>query len=359
MDFLIEKPTQTDIAQMVVLSAKKRAEYEIAQPIFWKKAEANDIQEKWFSEHLTQPMVFSFVAKTSSQIIGFIIGQNIKAPAVYQPGGLTCIVDDFCVSTATAWDTVGSALINKLLSLSQTNGAVQILVVAGQHDLPKNNFLKNQNFAVVSEWFLKDIPQNESEHDSLKPKIQKIQNPVQIRSSRLLLKEAEVANVEEILKFLNDNKDYHASFEPIRPESYYSAKYWVDRIQNEIAPNYGNVDAPLQLFISKLSEPNEIIGFLNFANIVRGAFQACHVGYMLAENAQGNGYMAESLEAAIHFMFTERNFHRIMANYMPNNEKSGKLLQKLGFQKEGVAKDYLRIQGEWRDHVLTSIINPY
>jgi ribosomal-protein-alanine N-acetyltransferase len=46
-----------------------------------------------------------------------------------------------------------------------------------------------------------------------------------------------------------------------------------------------------------------------------------------------------------------------MANYMPANERSGKLLKRLGFTVEGYARDYLFIAGAWQDHVLTSLAN--
>jgi ribosomal-protein-alanine N-acetyltransferase len=47
-----------------------------------------------------------------------------------------------------------------------------------------------------------------------------------------------------------------------------------------------------------------------------------------------------------------------MANYMPTNKRSGNLLERLGFTVEGYAKDYLLINGSWRDHLLTSGTNP-
>jgi ribosomal-protein-alanine N-acetyltransferase len=46
-----------------------------------------------------------------------------------------------------------------------------------------------------------------------------------------------------------------------------------------------------------------------------------------------------------------------MANYRPQNERSARLLERLGFTREGLAKDYLFIDGAWRDHVLTSLTN--
>jgi ribosomal-protein-alanine N-acetyltransferase len=50
--------------------------------------------------------------------------------------------------------------------------------------------------------------------------------------------------------------------------------------------------------------------------------------------------------------------HRVMASYRPDNARSGRLLENLGFEREGLAKAYLKIDGQWADHVLTSLVNP-
>jgi starch phosphorylase len=68
--------------------------------------------------------------------------------------------------------------------------------------------------------------------------------------------------------------------------------------------------------------------------------------------------MQEALEAAIAYMFETQNLHRIMANYIPGNERSARLLERLGFEREGYAKAYLNIAGRWQDHVLTARVNP-
>jgi ribosomal-protein-alanine N-acetyltransferase len=68
--------------------------------------------------------------------------------------------------------------------------------------------------------------------------------------------------------------------------------------------------------------------------------------------------MAEALRAANAFVFGQMRIHRIMANFRPENERSRQLLRRLGFAEEGFARDYLYIDGAWRDHVLTSLVNP-
>ena len=67
--------------------------------------------------------------------------------------------------------------------------------------------------------------------------------------------------------------------------------------------------------------------------------------------------MAEALQAAINYVFQELNMHRVMANYIPENRRSGNVLKKLGFVVEGYAREYLFINGQWQDHVLTSLTN--
>jgi ribosomal-protein-alanine N-acetyltransferase len=98
---------------------------------------------------------------------------------------------------------------------------------------------------------------------------------------------------------------------------------------------------------------------VGISNIVRGAFQAAYLGYHMAEKSQGKGYMSEALREVIDFAFTALNLHRLMANYRPENLASGRVLEKLNFVKEGLAKNYLLVNGQWSDHILTSLTNPH
>ena len=91
--------------------------------------------------------------------------------------------------------------------------------------------------------------------------------------------------------------------------------------------------------------------------MIRGAFQACHLEFSIAAEAQGQGLMQEGLSAAIALVFDTYGLHRIMASYCHDNVRSGQLLQRLGFNIEGTARSYLKINGVWRDHVLTALID--
>lgn len=110
-----------------------------------------------------------------------------------------------------------------------------------------------------------------------------------------------------------------------------------------------------RFLIRSKNSPYTIIGFCNFTQIFRGSFQACYLGYKIDHEYEGKGLMFEALTAAIRHVFEKLSIHRIMANYMPINDRSAKLLHRLGFTIEGYAKNYLLINGRWEDHVLTAL----
>jgi ribosomal-protein-alanine N-acetyltransferase len=146
-----------------------------------------------------------------------------------------------------------------------------------------------------------------------------------------------------------------AKWEPIRNSDYFSVEQTKQRVQSNV-DNY-QLGNSFTLFGFN-NDKTEIICICTFSNIVYGVFQACNIGYSISEKEQAKGLMFEMLEAAIHYVFDEYKLHRIMANYQPKNYRSEKLLTRLGFEKEGLAKSYLKIAGSWQDHMLTSKINP-
>jgi ribosomal-protein-alanine N-acetyltransferase len=99
-----------------------------------------------------------------------------------------------------------------------------------------------------------------------------------------------------------------------------------------------------------------MIGHVSLSNVVRGAFQSCNLGYSQDENACGKGYMTEALRVVLHFAFTEADLHRVEANVVPANTASIGVLKRLGFRQEGEAKRYLKINGDWEDHLRFAIL---
>lgn len=152
-----------------------------------------------------------------------------------------------------------------------------------------------------------------------------------------------------------DNAAHLARWSPARPEGYDTSDYWHDYVEkSRLAFAQG---ALIRLWIAPNAAPDKVIGTIGFSQITRGAFCSAVLGYQLAEEFQGQGMMYEALQCALGYAFCEQKLHRISANYRPENVRSGRLLKRLGFQIEGFARDYLFIDGAWRDHVLTSLTN--
>ncbi|MCU0119832.1 ribosomal protein S5-alanine N-acetyltransferase [Pseudomonas sp. B2M1-30] len=154
--------------------------------------------------------------------------------------------------------------------------------------------------------------------------------------------------------FYRRNQRHLAPWSPIRTTDYFST----EQIRRRLEVQASAFEASLAVHFAILTlDGQQMIGACNFSGIIRGAFQACYLGYHIDETRQGEGLMQEALEAAIAYMFDTQNLHRIMANYIPGNERSARLLERLGFEREGYAKAYLNIAGRWQDHVLTALVN--
>lgn len=174
-----------------------------------------------------------------------------------------------------------------------------------------------------------------------------------IATARLQLRVLSPEHAPVLQDYLQTNRAHLTPWEPARDEDYFT----LEKCEERLHAGYRLMEAGLaRQFAVFLDE--KMIGICNFSNIVRGVFQACHLGYAIAGQHQGQGYMYEAVQAGIAHMFRQHGLHRIMANYIPENLRSKALLDRLGFEKEGYAKSYLKINGEWRDHVLTALINP-
>jgi hypothetical protein len=98
---------------MAGLAERKREQYKDRAPVFHRlKAGARDQHAEF-------------------------LGVLVPPPPVYDPGGLTCLVDDFVVESPDLWPTVGAALLARATAVAKPRGAVQSVVVCGPHDVPK------------------------------------------------------------------------------------------------------------------------------------------------------------------------------------------------------------------------------
>ena len=184
----------------------------------------------------------------------------------------------------------------------------------------------------------------------------KTQNqPLQLRTSRLLLKSGDDVMAEAVLDYFLRNKEFLAEWEILRQPQFYTLEAQKQMLaEDKVNSERGQL---VKLWLCKAEEPDRVIGSVALSNIVRGAFLSCHLGYRLDGTEQGKGYMTEAIKELTAYAFQNLNLHRIEANIMPHNMASLKVTEKLGFYHEGLAKQYLRINGRWEDHIHMVLLN--
>lgn len=102
-------------------------------------------------------------------------------------------------------------------------------------------------------------------------------------------------------------------------------------------------------------EDDALVGGATVSNIRRGVAQMASLGYWAGEMYAGRGYVTAAVRAVVRFSFEDLNLHRVEAACQPDNLASRRVLEKAGFIEEGLARAYLKINGDWRDHVLFGI----
>jgi ribosomal-protein-alanine N-acetyltransferase len=107
-----------------------------------------------------------------------------------------------------------------------------------------------------------------------------------------------------------------------------------------------------------LRSTGAIAGLVNISSITRGRFQNASIAYAAFAPAAGQGYMTEGGGLAVRYAFTQLRLHRLEANIQPGNEASLRLVQRLGFRREGFSPDMLFIDGAWRDHERWALTAP-
>lgn len=149
------------------------------------------------------------------------------------------------------------------------------------------------------------------------------------------------------------NREHHRPWSPSRGPEFFTPSDWEQRLS--LAARAFEDGTAYSFIILDPADDSRVIGEINYSNVIRGVFHACFLGYNLDERVLRLGYMHEAISATLDFIFGEAQLHRVMANYMPSNERSAAVLQRLGFHVEGFARDYLFLDGAWRDHVLTAL----
>ena len=159
---------QADVAAMTTLAGIRREQYARYQPLFWRPAAgAQDKHRPYLARLVASEEVICLVGEEAGQLTGFLIATLTPVPPVYDPGGLTCQIDDFAVVAGSRWPTTGVRLLRAGLAEAIARGAVQAVVVTGHLDQAKRQALRACGLEIASEWWVTPQPLTPGEHHDL------------------------------------------------------------------------------------------------------------------------------------------------------------------------------------------------
>jgi ribosomal-protein-alanine N-acetyltransferase len=161
------------------------------------------------------------------------------------------------------------------------------------------------------------------------------------------------AHARRRVELVLGNRDHLAPWDPVRPESFFTA----GGQETEVATRLGVVAAG-QGGSWVLVDGREVVGRVNLNNLVRGVFQSASVGYWVAADHLGRG-LATAMVQRVAAEAEALRLHRLEAGTLLANEPSQRVLAKAGFERIGIARDYLFIAGRWQHHVLFQRILPW
>jgi ribosomal-protein-alanine N-acetyltransferase len=148
---------------------------------------------------------------------------------------------------------------------------------------------------------------------------------------------------KELAALYRANRDFLAAFEPIRPPEFFTTGGQRERLRRQL-------DGGTHPFA--IVDEGQLVGTVNLFNIIRESLQSGVIGYWVDHDRNGRGLATGAVGEILAYAFDELELHRVEAATLVDNLTSQRVLAKNRFEKIGLARDFLRIDDEWRDFLL-------
>jgi ribosomal-protein-alanine N-acetyltransferase len=159
-----------------------------------------------------------------------------------------------------------------------------------------------------------------------------------------------VQDAEQMLALALRNRAHLESWEPLRDETWFTLEAQSSAIERAVELRESGRGYRFAIVAGA-----RIVGAVGLNEVVRGAFENAYLGYWVDVGSTGRGYATQGVRLAVGFAFEEAQLHRVQAAVMPRNAASIRVVEKVGFRREGHALRYLRIAGVWEDHHLFAL----
>lgn len=178
---------------------------------------------------------------------------------------------------------------------------------------------------------------------------------LQYETRRLILKVLGPDYSSDVLHFYLKDKELFEKYEADRSPNFYTEAHQRNILHIEYGLTLKLSQVRFYVFLKE--DPDIIIGTVCLYGI-SNIYSKADLGYKFSSAYHHKGYASEAAEKVLDIAFTELNLHRICARVQETNIPSIRLLVGLGFEKEGICRDYLCLRGVWTDHLQYSLIAP-
>jgi ribosomal-protein-alanine N-acetyltransferase len=165
----------------------------------------------------------------------------------------------------------------------------------------------------------------------------------------VVLRALEPADAADLLELRLRNRRHFAATEPLRDDDWFT----LERQRREIAAEAAARAAGQSLAFGVFADGG-LAGRLALASIVRGAFRNAYLGYGIDADQSGRGIATAAVGQAVQIAWAA-GLHRVQAAVSLDNAASKRVLEKVGFRREGLAQRYLLLAGRWTDQELWAI----
>jgi ribosomal-protein-alanine N-acetyltransferase len=178
--------------------------------------------------------------------------------------------------------------------------------------------------------------------------------PLTLHGDRVWLRPPRMADFREWAELRRGSRDFLQPWEPTWPADDLSRAAFKRRLSIytrdlELAQGYA--------FFVLRKDTDQLVGGVNLRDVRRGVAQTGALGYWIGKDHARCGFTLDAVRTVTRFTFQTLGLHRLEAACVPENEPSRRLLLKAGFEAEGRARAYLKIDGAWRDHLLFGMVS--
>ncbi len=176
---------------------------------------------------------------------------------------------------------------------------------------------------------------------------------VTLEGPNIILRMPDVGDWRAWTKLREISASYLVTWEPLWPPDAVTQGFYM-RQWRRFARRWVQ-DREYAFLIFRRASGNQeggLLGGITVTDIKRSVYQVGTLGYWTGAPFAGQGIMHEAISLILPFAFEQLGLHRIEATVMLENERSLRLLRRLGFREVGLSKHNMQIEGAWRDQLV-------